>query len=130
MKRTTKSIVSVLVIVLIILIGQSIKDHKKLENNIAKNNIVSDHTQINNKVIKVKRVLTKSTKDFYLEDGDIATEYTDGSYTIENKKTNTYIFQPATLGDWDYQLKNKEELNNIVDTYLNIQNNTYISVNR
>lgn len=127
MKRTIKSIITVLVIVSIILIGKSISDHKKFENNIKQNNIVSDHNQINNKEIKVKRVITKSTKDFYLEDGDIATEYTDGSYTIENEKTNTYIFQPATLGDWDYQLKNKEELNNIVGTYLNIQNNVNVN---
>ena len=72
--------------------------------------------------VKVKRVLKESTKDFHLDKGDIATEYTDGSYTIENNKTKTYVFQPAVLGDWDYKVKNKEELNKIVETYLNIQN--------
>lgn len=72
--------------------------------------------------VKVKRVLKESTKDFHLDKGDIVTEYTDGSYTIENNKTKTYVFQPAVLGDWDYKVKNKEELNKIVETYLNIQN--------
>lgn len=75
--------------------------------------------------VKVKNIITESNQDFYLDPGDIITEYSDGSYTIENTVNNTYIFQAACLGDWEYICSSKEELNKIVNTYLSIKNNGY-----
>lgn len=44
-------------------------------------------------------------------------EFTDGSWFICNNAENEYIFQPIELGDWDYEVKNKEELSKIMATY-------------
>ena len=60
--------------------------------------------------------------DFYLEDGDTLTLLSDGSWSICNKKSNLYIFQPVDLGDWDYELDNAEQLEKIVKTYISIKN--------
>lgn len=57
------------------------------------------------------------TNSYYQEDGDLVVEYNDGSWSVINEDTNKYIFGPANMGDWDLQLKNKEEFRNVVDTY-------------
>lgn len=44
-------------------------------------------------------------------------EFTDGSWFICNSAENEYVFQPVELGDWDYELENKEELSKIMATY-------------
>lgn len=44
-------------------------------------------------------------------------EFTDGSWFICNNAENEYVFQPVELGDWDYEVKNKEELSKIMATY-------------
>lgn len=59
---------------------------------------------------------------YYLEDGDIVVEFTDGSWAISNEKTNFHIFQPVDLGDWDYSLDNAQQLENIIKTYLSMKN--------
>lgn len=59
---------------------------------------------------------------YQLEDGDTVVEFTDGSWSISNTKTNTYIFQPAELGDWDYTVDNAEQLENLIKTYLSMKN--------
>lgn len=57
------------------------------------------------------------TNSYYQEDGDLVVEYNDGSWSVINEETNKYVFAPANMGDWDLQLKNKEEFRNVVDTY-------------
>ena len=69
---------------------------------------------------KVTNVLYESTNDFYLENGDIGIEFSDGSYAIANLETNKYTFQPAALGDWDYNdFDSLEEFKNCIKTYAN-----------
>lgn len=54
--------------------------------------------------------------------GDRFYELSDGSYFVINTTKDQYIFQPTDLGDWDYELDNIEQLNNIVKTYISIKN--------
>ena len=42
-------------------------------------------------------------------------EFQDGSWFVCND--NEYIFQPVELGDWNYELENKEQLRDIMATY-------------
>ena len=44
-----------------------------------------------------------------------AYEFQDGSWFVCND--SEYIFQPVELGDWDYELENKEQLRDIMATY-------------
>lgn len=44
-----------------------------------------------------------------------AYEFQDGSWFVYND--NEYVFQPVELGDWNYELENKEQLRNIIATY-------------
>ena len=44
-------------------------------------------------------------------------EFTDGSWFICSDTENMYIFQPVELGDWDYEVENREELGKIMATY-------------
>ena len=44
-----------------------------------------------------------------------AYEFQDGSWFVCND--NEYVFQPVELGDWDYELENKEQLRDIMATY-------------
>lgn len=73
--------------------------------------------------IKILREITQSEEGIHLENGDKFTEFTDGSFCITNEENGTYIFQPVDLGDWNYEVDNIKDLENIVKTYLNIKNN-------
>lgn len=44
-----------------------------------------------------------------------AYEFQDGSWFVCND--NEYVFQPVELGDWNYELENKEQLRDIMATY-------------
>lgn len=81
-----------------------------------------NHKEINNNKVEIKEVLTESTDEIKLDKGETYKQYTDGSWSIENDKTNTFVFQPVSLGDYDIECKSKEEFNNLVQTYLNMQN--------
>lgn len=41
----------------------------------------------------------------------------DESIIVVNEKDNVYIFAPVELGDWYYELQNKDELSKIMATY-------------
>lgn len=71
---------------------------------------------------EVTNVLYESTNDFYLENGDIGIEFSNGSYAIANLITNEYTFRPAALGDWDYSFNNLQDFENCIKTYASIQN--------
>ena len=64
-------------------------------------------------------------KDFYLEKGDILIILSNNSWAICNQEKNIYTFQAMELGDWDYNLNSKEELENIIKTYISIKNTGY-----
>lgn len=44
-------------------------------------------------------------------------KFTDGSWFICDNTENEYVFQPVELGDWDYEVENREELSKIMATY-------------
>lgn len=44
-----------------------------------------------------------------------AYEFQDGSWFVCDD--NEYVFQPVELGDWNYELENKEQLRDIMATY-------------
>lgn len=60
---------------------------------------------------------------YYLEDGDMLVELSNGSWAISNHKNNYYVFQAVELGDWDYQVESPKQLENIIKTYLSMKNN-------
>ena len=59
---------------------------------------------------------------FYLEDGDTLVVLTDESYVLMNRKNALYSFQPVDLGDWNYEVENEYQLENIIKTYLSMKN--------
>ena len=74
------------------------------------------------KKVQIDKICTESTEDVYVEPGEYYVELTDGSWLLVNEEKNYYLFQPSVLGDWDYELENIQQLENIVKTYINIQN--------
>lgn len=70
--------------------------------------------------VEVERIVTKSEEGLYIEDGQQYIEFNDGSWAICGNEE--YIFQPAELGDWSYELDNQEQLENIIKTYLSVKN--------
>lgn len=66
------------------------------------------------KEVKVQKVNQEGSR--------IITDYTDGSWSVINEDKGQYIFQPVDLGDWDYVCKNKEELRNVITSYLSMKN--------
>lgn len=119
MNNRVKRIIGIIVLLIVItgafIVGRNIANENKAVRNAnieqIKNNI--------SKNIEVTRVLTQSTNDVYLEEGDMFTEFSDGSYTIENINTGLYLFNTPELGD--YIVNSKEELNNIIETYKSIK---------
>lgn len=74
------------------------------------------------KTVSILSTFAESRSDFHLDTGDTAIELSDGSYAIYNEAKSLYTFTPSALGDWDYTLNNKTELDNIITTYINIAN--------
>lgn len=60
------------------------------------------------------------TEDFHKDRGDTVIELTDGSWFLYNTSQGKYIFQPVAMGDWEYQVDSMEELNKIVNNYMEI----------
>lgn len=78
--------------------------------------------QESKQTVSIISTFTESRSDFHLEGGDAAIELSDGSYAIYNESTGLYTFTPIVLGDYEYTLNNKTELDNIITTYINIAN--------
>ena len=72
--------------------------------------------------VTVTNIIYESTDDFYLSDGEIGVEFSDGSWISFNALTNEYVFQPIELGDWSFDFDNVKDLENCVKTYLNNKN--------
>lgn len=70
--------------------------------------------------VEVSRILTQSEDGVYIDQGEQYIELSDGSWIIYGN--GNYIFQPVDLGDWDYQVENEEQLENLVKTYISIKN--------
>lgn len=57
------------------------------------------------------------------ENNKVITDFTDGSWSVVNEKEGTFVFQPVDMGDWDYNCKDINQLNDVIGTYLNMKNN-------
>lgn len=99
-KRLTKGLVLAGVLGLGVLIGLNINKTEKVE---------------------VARIVTESREGIYIEQGEQFIELTDGSFIIYGN--GNYIFQPVEMGDWDYEVDNAQQLENIVKTYMSMKNN-------
>lgn len=74
-------------------------------------------------IFEVTNILYESNDNIHLEANDIYIEFNNGSWAIANEQTNTYIFQPAELGDWDYSdFDSLEDFENCIKTYASIKN--------
>lgn len=93
-------------------------DFNEVDNNVVEFiNNKQNKLNISNKVT-VTNILYESTNNFYLSEGEIGVEFSDGSWISANLLTNEYIFQPCELGDWSFDFDNVQDLENCVQTYL------------
>lgn len=65
-------------------------------------------------------VETATANNFYIDKGEIAVEFSDSSFALINESKNYYSFTPATLGDWDLEFSNIDQLENCIETYISI----------
>lgn len=123
--RLTKNILtSALLIVVGIIIGMLISNHLQNVKANAKPTVAIQQEQSNNQPVRLVKVLTESTEDVKLDEGkEVYRELSDNSYSLENDSTKEYTFQPTCMGDWDMVASSKEELNNMIQTYIENTNN-------
>ena len=122
--RLTRNILKgTLLIVIGIIIGMLISNHMHVKAN-TKPAIAVQQEQSNNQPVRLTKVLTESTEDVKLDEGkEVYRELSDGSYSLENDSTKEYTFQPTCMGDWDIAASSKEELDNMILTYIENTNN-------
>lgn len=60
--------------------------------------------------------------NFVREDGKREINFSDGSWAIYKESEGIFEFQPISMGDWSYTLKDKEELKKCIENYLYINN--------
>ncbi|MBY6838791.1 hypothetical protein [Clostridium botulinum] len=63
------------------------------------------------------KTITESNDDYYVEQGDIITEYNNHAYSVYNHNTNKFEVYFDELGDWGYSVDTQQEVNRIVDSY-------------
>lgn len=94
-------------------------DFNEVDNNVVEfTNSKQNKLNIDNNKVTVTNILYESTDDFYLSEGEIGVEFSDGSWISANRLTNEYTFQPYELGDWSFDFDNLQDLENCVKTYL------------
>ena len=74
-----------------------------------------------NKKIEVTDIITESTNDFKIEEGETGLILSNGSWASINELKGYYVFQPVELGDWSYEFDNLKDLKKCINTY--IENN-------
>ena len=121
--RLTKNILtSALLIVIGIIIGMLISNYMHVKAN-TKPVVAVQQEQSNNQPVRLTKVLTESTEDIKLDPHETYKELSDNSYSLSNDSTNEYTFTPSIMGDWDITANSKEELNNMISTYIENTNN-------
>lgn len=99
-------------------------DFNEVDNNVVEFiNSKQNKFNIDNNKVTVTNILYESTNNFYLSEGEIGVEFSDGSWISANLLTNEYTFQPYELGDWSFDFDNVQDLENCIKTYLLIKNN-------
>lgn len=123
LKLTKNILTSALLIVIGIIIGMLISNHMHVKAN-TKPVVAVQQEQSNNQPVRLTKVLTESTEDVKLDEGkEVYRELSDNSYSLENSSTNEYTFTPSIMGDWDLKADSKEELDNMILTYIENTNN-------
>ena len=123
--RLTKNILTgTLLIVIGVIAGMLISNHIQSVKANTEPVVATQQEQNNNQPVRLTKVLTESTEDVKLDEGkEVYRELSDGSYSLENDSTKEYTFQPSIMGDWDIAASSKEELDNMVLTYIENTNN-------
>lgn len=123
--RLTRNILTgTLLIVVGVIAGMLISNHIQNVKANTKPTVAVQQEQSNNQPVRLTKVLTESTEDIKLDEGkEVYKELSDGSYSLENSSTKEYTFQPSIMGDWDMAANSKEELNNMISTYIENTNN-------
>ncbi|KQC91221.1 hypothetical protein AM596_15805 [Clostridium perfringens CP4] len=122
LKLTRNILTSALLIIIGIIIGILISNHMHVKAN-TKPTVAIQQEQSNNQPVRLTKVLTQSTEDIKLDKNEIYRELSDNSYSLENDSTKEFSFQPSIMGDWDIAASSKEELDNIILTYIENTNN-------
>lgn len=122
LKLTRNILTSALLIVVGIIIGMLISNHMYVKAN-TKSTVAVQQEQSNNQPVRLVKVLTQSTEDIKLNKNEVYRELSDNSYSLENDSTKEYTFTPSIMGDWDLKADSKEELNNMISTYIENTNN-------
>lgn len=122
--RLTRNILTgTLLIIVGVIIGMLISNHMKSVKADTKPTVAVQQEQSNNQPVRLVKVLTESTEDIKLDKNEVYREFSDQSYSLENDSTKEYTFTPSIMGDWDIAANSKEELNNMISTYIENTNN-------
>lgn len=70
------------------------------------------------------KAITESNENYYVEDGDNITEYSNGAYSVYNHCTDNYEVYFDELGDWGYSANTQQEVNRIIDSYNLVKEDT------
>ena len=79
---------------------------------------IQTHFELMPKVEKITSIEIVNTETH--DDGDVIIELNDGSSLMYNENTNEYYFWASNMGDWELQVRNAQELKNVVATYMEI----------
>lgn len=123
--RLTKNILTgILLIIVGVIIGMLISNHMQSVKTNTKDTVAVQQEQDNNQPVRLVKVLTQSTEDIKLDEGkETYKELSDNSYSLENDTTKEYTFTPSIMGDWNLTAGSKEELDNMILTYIENTNN-------
>ena len=78
-------------------------------------------------VVNADKVFNITSYEFK-KDGSQITNYNDGSFAYINNVTGEYEFTPCMfLGDWNYNCKDINDLNNLISDYKNAHDNLFHS---
>lgn len=83
---------------------------------------VVEANRVEAKKVEVEAILTETTGNFHISEGEIGVTFTDGSWISADTINNIYTFQPIDLGDWSLDFDNLQDLENCVKTYLELVN--------
>lgn len=79
---------------------------------------IQTHFELMPKVEKITSIEIVNTETH--DNGDVIIELNDGSSLMYNENTNEYYFWASNMGDWKLQVRNVQELKNVVATYMEI----------
>lgn len=91
---------------------------KCVKNYLAMNKNIKKTT----KKITISEIVQKSNKNWSLNKSAYGIELTDGSWALIDPANNSYVFQPVSMGDWDYVCDSYEEVMKVIINYIAVNN--------